>query len=1403
MPVDPRMAAAQGSLTTDCAVDTDVAAIRTVLLSHPAVAECVVVDRGPADSRFRLVAYAVPTTTVSPERLRAYADAAVGRALPLTVVAIARLPLTPDGDLDEPALERIPVIDEEVVARWREAVAAIPDVSVTVGGFAERPGRLHLSTLLPARVQELAPDDAPSAPSARIAPCADVGSLAPSVSQGDAVREDCAAPATLAGALQRAARLSADKGLRFLRTDGTETRLSYPALLARAERISGGLQDLGLRPGDKALFQFDDAEDFTAAFWGCVLAGIVPVPLAVPPSYAVATAAATKLQNVRAMLKGPVVLSNGAAAADVRALASSPDMAGLRVRTLSDLLDSPTDGPVHESAPGDLALLLLTSGSTGVPKAVMQSHAAVLCRSAAATQMFGLTRDDVLLNWLPIDHVGGVVMTGVLGVWLGCDQIHGATTSVLQDPLRWLDWIDRYRVTSTWAPNFAYALVNAHADEIDGRGWDLSCLRVLINGGEAVVAKTARRFLSLLTPHGLGPRAIHPVFGMSETCSGVTFNRDFSLDTTSDDDVFVDLGGPLPGFAMRIADADDRPVPEGAIGGLQMHGPFVTTGYFDNAAANREAFTKDGWFRSGDLGLMRDGRLTITGREKDVIIINGVNYYSHDIEKGVEEIPGVEVWYAAAFAARARDIDTDQLAICFTPSARTAGDDALAALVREIRARIAQRVGVHPTYLVPVERDEIPKTTIGKIQRSELARRLKAGDFDAILRRVDLLLENARTVPDWFSRRVWRPRRLAAASARPPCRVLAFIDEEGIGGEAIAALAAAGSDCVAVTRGSGFARVDTRAYVVAPGEPAGYAQLMDALARDGFAPDLILHCWTADGGPAVDSVSALEAAQHVGLLSLLGLAQALARRDDERRVVVIVASKSACVLEEGESAGPHATLPGLLKTIPQELPHVACRHVDLDGSASSAAAARAILDEIEALDGEPEVAYRAGVRYVSRLAPLDLAAGAKGPLRVKPGGCYLVTGGLGALGALMARELLEGCHARLLLLGRTPLDGPDELSRRRAAELDRLRAAGDVVYEAVDVADAAALTSAVNRARERWQHDLDGIVHLAGEHEARLIAEESPAHVLAAIRAKLSGTWALRQLVAGRSDALFLAFSSVNGLFGGLATAAYSAANAYLDASAEAERRRGAPAASLAWSLWDDVGVSRGYAMKDLSRSRGYLPIGTSDGRASLLAALQAADGHLLIGLNLTSPHIRRFVDGPARPVQQVVVAARGASADVVDELAALDVRDRFGQAVPAAFVREGAGSGASDAVPGASGSTGTDLERSVVRIWQQVLEVGSVDLDANFFELGGTSLLMAQAYRRIKEVGGPHLALTDLFRYPTVRTLCRYLAAGGHADPEATARADRERGRRRRDGLRRLARPGAPDGNRTRTPHD
>jgi myxalamid-type polyketide synthase MxaB len=532
--------------------------------------------------------------------------------------------------------------------------------------------------------------------------------------------------------------IQASTGIRYIHPDGTEQFQSYGELWATANRYFVGLKQHNLQPHDLVVLHFSHSPDFITAFWGCLLGGFVPVPIAPLPHYTLDSAKAASLVQALQLIGHPLILTEQRLQPLVQDFLHVAQVPASVVAANQLQIRTDKQPPPHVYAPDDLALIILTSGSTGTPKGVQLSVCNLLVSAYGMAHVNGLSKESISLNWMPLEHVATLVMFHFTQVFVGCQQIHAAHELVLQDPLKWLDLIDRHRVTATWAPNFAYGLVNEHADVIQQRQWDLSSLRWMGNGAEAVVGKTTRQFLQILIPHGLNPRAVSPGYGMSETCSGILHSHNFSLDSSSDDVPFVSVGTPIPGVSVRITDSDNQVVEAGVIGHLQVKGLTVTSGYYQRPDLNGEMFTPDGWFNTGDLAVMHQGAIAITGRQKEMIVINGVNYYSHDIESAVDELDGVELSFTAACGVRQPDDDSDRLAIFFHPT--HADPDSLTALLRLMRQRLLSVIGINPDYLIPVEAAAIPKTTIGKIQRRQLSQRFQQGEFDTILQQVQNLL---------------------------------------------------------------------------------------------------------------------------------------------------------------------------------------------------------------------------------------------------------------------------------------------------------------------------------------------------------------------------------------------------------------------------------------------------------------------------------------------------------------------------------------------------------------------------------------------------------------------------------------------------------------------------------------
>jgi amino acid adenylation domain-containing protein len=1371
-------------------VKVDLAEVESALLEDPGVADCAVLAREIEAGRWEPVAYVVAEGMGSLAALRGRLAARLPRVqVPQHWVPISAVPLTAAGGVDAENLEELPIVDAERIRRWEESLRRLPgvgEVAVVVRESRAEDRPLHLAAVLPGWRRTTGPVVGEETAVA-VETAADDEERRPSISHGEPLVLAPDAPRTLPEALLRAAQRSPQRGIVYLagleREDG-EIRQTYPELLVEARRILSGLRALGLEPGDRVILQLELKRDFVPVFWGCLLGGFVPAPVSVPPTYGERNAAVQTLLNAWELLGRPWIVAGDRLAGEVRKVSEEPILRVVPVGTLR--LGEPA-AELHEPSPGDLALLLLTSGSTGVPKAVQQSHAALLERSAGTAQLDGFGPADVSLNWMPLEHVGGIVMFHLRDVWSGCEQVQAPIEPVLRRPLLWLDWIERFRATISWAPNFAYGLVADQAELASSR-WDLSSMRFFLNGGEAIVARTARRFLTLLAPHGLPPTAMHPAWGMSETCSGVTSSHAFQLETTGDGDPFVEVGGPIPGVSLRIVDAENRPVPEGRTGQLQVKGTPVTSGYFGRPELDREVFTADGWFKTGDLSYLRQGRLTITGREKDVIIVNGINYYSHEIEAVVEEMAGVEVANTAACGVRVGG-DTECLAVFFTP--RVAGDE-LRQLLQEMRGRVSRRAGLTPEYLVPVAPQEIPKTSIGKIQRPLLKMRFEAGEFEEALQRVDLLLGNTQTLPDWFFRRVWRRERVRGrATGLPAGRYLLLLDGEGLGERLRETLAGGGRDCRTVVVGSGQERIERERYRLDPSAAEPYRWLAESLAREGWWPDRVLHLWSCETTHEIGEARELERAQDLGVLAILSLVQALAavRGRDERLELMVVSAGVQAVAAGERVASARATLSGLLKTIPAELPWIRCRHVDLEVGETAGNAVR-VLGELAAVHGGAEVAYRGGRRFVPRLEKVDPRRRPGRELPFLDGGFYLLSGGLGGIGVEVSAFLLERYGARLLLVGRTELAEATAGGAGRRRALDGLRPlGGEVVYEALDVADEAAVAGAVARAAARFGRPLDGVLHLAGVLGERLLLEESRESFAATLRAKVLGSWVLHRQVAGRRGTLFVSCSSVNGSFGGATVGAYAAANSFVDSFAQQQRGEGLRAWSLAWSRWNGVGMSRSYGREEMAQSLGYRTLSPKQGLESLQVALLQDEPQLSIGLDGSRPWIRRHVEERSRRVERPTVCFTG-------ELPAERAREllqesRLELLHLAALPRTAAGEIDRARLVLAAGEAHgtlerqgprTEVEQQVARLWSELLGVAEVGVEDNFFESGGHSLLATQLLSRLRESLGVEVPLRQLFETPTVAGLAA-AAVAASATAVATGEAQPAIRRVPRDG--------------------
>ncbi|MBO3797206.1 AMP-binding protein, partial [Bacillus subtilis] len=571
------------------------------------------------------------------------------------------------------------------------------------------------------------------------------------IRHGDQLVDDNVNVRTLAELIRRTANDNGNNGIMYIKPDAKNHFQTYLELLDQAERVLAGLRKIGVKAQDRVILQFQDSQDFIESFWGCIIGGIIPVPVSVPKTYKGINNETSTLYNVWEMLDKPIILTNENSEKSVVSLSENFDFETSNVKALEDIKLNGRDLNWHNSSPDDLALLLFTSGSSGKPKGVRLTHGNLVARQKGTIQMNQFTSQDISLNWMPLEHVGGLVMFHIRDMYVGCNQIQVKTEMLLMDPRKWIDLISTHQCSVTWAPNFAFGLVNESIEKSGGRDWDLSSMRFILNGGEQVNPQTAQTFLKLLNQYNLSAESMFPAWGMSETCSGVIYSDTFykegdagiqqlqkdslqgKVKRTSKESEgirFTEVGRPIPGVSMRIVNSRDQVLEEDMIGRIQLRGSCVTKGYFKNEALNQEVFNEEGWFETGDVGFISKGRLTIIGRSKEEIIINGINFSNQDIESSVEQIEGIEKTYTAACAVQNEEKDGDELIIFYC--SHYDEKDQINQQIKKIKGKISSGFGIKPKSVIPVSREEIPKTSIGKIQRSKLAERYKNKKYVSI-----------------------------------------------------------------------------------------------------------------------------------------------------------------------------------------------------------------------------------------------------------------------------------------------------------------------------------------------------------------------------------------------------------------------------------------------------------------------------------------------------------------------------------------------------------------------------------------------------------------------------------------------------------------------------------------------
>ena len=543
----------------------------------------------------------------------------------------------------------------------------------------------------------------------------------------------------------------ADRAVTFARTTGAERVVSYPALWLEARRRAHALQRLGVRRGDRVAIVLPEPDEFVLTFIGALAAGAVAVPIYPPQTLAKLEAYADTVRHVLGASGAELLVTSDALRPMIAEhLLGEGRGGGTRIVLESELHDpdgdaSRTPDPV---ALGDVAFLQFTSGSTSRPKGVMVTHEN-LSVNARAIMFDGLrsTPEDRGVSWLPLFHDMGLIGFVIAPVYALVQVMFLPTMAFIRRPSLWLDAIHRFRGSITFAPNFAFALATRAVTDAQSASWDLSCLRALGCGAEPIQPGVLRAFLDRFAPRGLKPESVLPCYGMAEATLAITFHdvaaplktdvvdvasmragRAAAADGTADSTLeLVACGRPFPDHEIRIVDPAGRVLGPREVGEIQLKGPSVTAGYWGDPVATEETFGA-GWLKTGDLGYLADGDLYVCGRSKDLIILNGKNFYPQDIEHVVSRVEGIRDGQCVAFS-RLDATGAEQAIVVAESAKRAASSPAIAqAVVNAVRAETGLLLGeVHL-----IKRGTLPKTSSGKVRRAETRRRLEAGELELL-----------------------------------------------------------------------------------------------------------------------------------------------------------------------------------------------------------------------------------------------------------------------------------------------------------------------------------------------------------------------------------------------------------------------------------------------------------------------------------------------------------------------------------------------------------------------------------------------------------------------------------------------------------------------------------------------
>ena len=532
--------------------------------------------------------------------------------------------------------------------------------------------------------------------------------------------------------------------IRFVEVKSIEHERQFDEFADEVYKCLGFFQNHGIKIKDEVVINTKSNHKFLIAFWAAILGGMIPIPVAV----GVGDEHKRKLLKILNRLKNPTLITDDKVQERLMSFIESNDEHTDLIDSIENSvinIESSQNGQIYTSREEDIAFIQYSSGSTSEPKGITLTHKNLVTNISAIAKGLNLQSSDIGISWMPLTHDMGLIGTHMTLFSCGLSQIIMDTDLFIKKPLMWLQQTSKYRASILTSPNFGYKHLLKIHERRPLKDIDLSSVRLLINGAESISVSLCNEFLEKMKVFGLKKETMFPVYGLAEATLGVSFpetgkvfdfinldrksliNDGLCIESKSKNNEFLFMmhGKPIEDCDYRIVDDNGEEVPGNNVGNIVIKGDNVTKSIYQDKELSKNLYDKDGWLETGDCGAICNDQLIITGRKKELIIVNGQNYFPNDIEDVIIRGGSFDLGKIVAVGAINPEDTNDQLVVFVLYRSDL---NTFKSIAEEIRRIVIQHLGIEIDYVIPIKK--IPKTTSGKIQRTILSNNFIDGIYN-------------------------------------------------------------------------------------------------------------------------------------------------------------------------------------------------------------------------------------------------------------------------------------------------------------------------------------------------------------------------------------------------------------------------------------------------------------------------------------------------------------------------------------------------------------------------------------------------------------------------------------------------------------------------------------------------